>query len=597
MTAPPDRTDIDIFISYAREDRACAERFAEAFESYGWRVWWDRDIAVGADFAAIIESSLQSARAVVVLWSEHSVGSGFVKDEAGRARDASTLHPVRIADVPLPLGFGHMQTCDLLECGTEGADFSSLAEQLGRIIATAPGAAAAVRPRRRGGLGRTLRRPSTWIGAGGILAAVLVAFLVQGWRVERRCNEAFGRTDTGVQKLQEGSTEQAIDFFTEAIRMCGSQALPYRYRGEAYARLNDYPLAAADLERALALGLEGHGRRRATQLLATIAVAQKEGAIAVAGSVDEPPPPGTDVAASPEPAPPMTDAGSVPTGSIPTGGSPIGAAPSSRPTGGSPAPAGPPSGASSTAGGAASANTRVTAKAPSLPPTLSLPSPAPAAQPLEADPALRQAVQNMFAADRDARIEATTSLVLDSKRAARAVPLAVDAALNQITNASGVINTLVVLQAAGPAALRRHGEAVERLLTRATPNGPQTADLVAKVRAAMSPLAYIYLSGDAQRAIGGRLKRELESRGFQVPAIGKPEATTAVPGTAPEIRVRGASGRGAAQVIGTIVQQLTKTTPTIVSIAGGAPSQDSYEIRLDQRTCIAPTRRPPACGG
>src|SRR6478736_81593 len=98
MSEAPPGDVYDVFVSYAREDRACAERLAEALAACGLRVWWDRDIDVGADFAALIETRLQSCRSVIVLWSEHSVRSAFVKDEATRALDASKLHPVRIAD-------------------------------------------------------------------------------------------------------------------------------------------------------------------------------------------------------------------------------------------------------------------------------------------------------------------------------------------------------------------------------------------------------------------------------------------------------------------------------------------------------------------
>jgi hypothetical protein len=39
----------DIFISYARPDRARAKALAEALERNGWSVWWDRGILLGVD--------------------------------------------------------------------------------------------------------------------------------------------------------------------------------------------------------------------------------------------------------------------------------------------------------------------------------------------------------------------------------------------------------------------------------------------------------------------------------------------------------------------------------------------------------------------
>ena len=275
MASPRPAEPVDIFVSYAREDRACAARLADALAACGWRVWWDREIDVGADFAALIESNLEGAQAVIVLWSAQSVRSAFVKDEAGRAREASKLQPVRIEDVELPLGFGQIQTFDLIDCDTSGPEFDSLVEQLGRALAK--GAPAPVAPRRPRRLSRLLRRPAVWVGVAAVAALAIIAVLGRGYSREKRCTEAFVHTDTGVQRLQDGSTEQAIIQLTRAIDLCNSSALAYRYRGEAYARLNDYDLASADLRRALALGLEPHASKRATQLLATIRDRSAEG--------------------------------------------------------------------------------------------------------------------------------------------------------------------------------------------------------------------------------------------------------------------------------------------------------------------------------
>ncbi|NOX96384.1 MAG: TIR domain-containing protein, partial [Alphaproteobacteria bacterium] len=41
----------DIFISYARADRDRIEMLSSALERKGYSVWWDRDIAGGAEFS------------------------------------------------------------------------------------------------------------------------------------------------------------------------------------------------------------------------------------------------------------------------------------------------------------------------------------------------------------------------------------------------------------------------------------------------------------------------------------------------------------------------------------------------------------------
>jgi hypothetical protein len=104
----------DIFISYANEDRDSAARFAAHLESIGWRVWWDRRIPAGRTWRAVLAEALVDARCMIVLWSENSVESPWVAEEAEEARRlGKKLVPVLIQRVEPPMGFRTIQAADL----------------------------------------------------------------------------------------------------------------------------------------------------------------------------------------------------------------------------------------------------------------------------------------------------------------------------------------------------------------------------------------------------------------------------------------------------------------------------------------------------
>lgn len=72
----------DIFLSYASADRASAEEIAKRLKAEGFSVWFDTTLAIGDSFAQVIDSELRQARVVVVLWSERSTKSSWVRREA-----------------------------------------------------------------------------------------------------------------------------------------------------------------------------------------------------------------------------------------------------------------------------------------------------------------------------------------------------------------------------------------------------------------------------------------------------------------------------------------------------------------------------------
>ena len=85
----------------------------KALEAEGLSVWWDGLLEGGTAFAQTTETALETADAVVVLWSARSVQSHWVRDEATRGRDRGCMVPVSIDGTSAPLGFRQIQHINL----------------------------------------------------------------------------------------------------------------------------------------------------------------------------------------------------------------------------------------------------------------------------------------------------------------------------------------------------------------------------------------------------------------------------------------------------------------------------------------------------
>lgn len=134
-----------VFLSYDREDVGKAKTVAAALDEAGHDVWWDRHIRGGSQFSKEIEHALDEAKAVVVLWSTHSVDSAWVRDEAAVGRDTGRLVPARIDNTQPPLGFRQFQSIDL-------SNWTKRARSLGELVSAvdsvaSPSAAAKAEPR------------------------------------------------------------------------------------------------------------------------------------------------------------------------------------------------------------------------------------------------------------------------------------------------------------------------------------------------------------------------------------------------------------------------------------------------------------------
>src|SRR5689334_9845247 len=103
----------EIFISYSRHDSTTANALADTLTKTGYSVWLDRDaIREGDAFDTQIEDAIAQTRVVIVIWSQKSVRSHWVRAEAAYALGKQKLLPILIDQSEPPLQFLQIQTID-----------------------------------------------------------------------------------------------------------------------------------------------------------------------------------------------------------------------------------------------------------------------------------------------------------------------------------------------------------------------------------------------------------------------------------------------------------------------------------------------------
>ena len=107
----------EVFISYAREDRDRAAVICQLLTEIDVSVFLDeRSIQAGESFPKIIDRELKSARAVVALWSPHSLSRPWVIQECMVGKEVSVLIPLVIKTLDrrkdVPVNFFDTHTID-----------------------------------------------------------------------------------------------------------------------------------------------------------------------------------------------------------------------------------------------------------------------------------------------------------------------------------------------------------------------------------------------------------------------------------------------------------------------------------------------------
>jgi len=235
----------DVFVSYARRDKARVAPLVASIEARGWSVWWDPEIAPGQEFDRLIEAELSVAAAVLVVWTPTSVESRWVRGEARDAAERGILVPVRFDAAHLPIDVRAIHTIDLDDSGTDAgsAKIQEMLRALGGLIS-----------RRQAPHAETARAEAAPIApapaANRIAMCVLPFTNMSG--------------DPGQEFFSDGITE---DIITELSRWrflaVRSRSASFRYRGAAV----DMKLVARELN--VRFIVEGSVRRVAERIRIT----------------------------------------------------------------------------------------------------------------------------------------------------------------------------------------------------------------------------------------------------------------------------------------------------------------------------------------
>jgi hypothetical protein len=569
------RASTEVFVSYAREDRDTAQALAAVLEADGHAVWWDRELGGGSDFSLEIERELTAARLAIVLWSQASVQSGFVRDESARARDAGKLLPLRIeAEVALPLGFGNLHTLDLIDWDGEADDDAcrALRDEVRRQLRRAPqGLAGTVRGR---GEGAALRRSLAWrrwrAPLGAAVGAVLIAAGVWWW---------LGRDD-GAQEAQvqlarglaahfdaEPNLELARNAYLAALRAKADFAPAHFYLAHVYALLQLPGDARTHFETALA---------NANQLDPPQRQDTRKQLQAIVALLEAPPPvaspaPAVIAAAAPSPVPAPAPAPAVAAAPPPTAALPS-----------SPASVG-----------------GVAAAAAAVPSALVRTAPSEAQQRVAAKQA-----EALFAGDRQAQLTAATTLALDATLAGDALPKVLAHTLETLRTGPGstsareaVAQSLRLLQSASPSLLREHVRAAQRVVDAGAQLGGSSADAAADVRArlakaaALKPFVFVQIGDERQRALAQGVVARLAAMGYGAPGI-ENVGSARVPART-EVRVQGTSDPALARWIAQHLGKLVQAEVAVKALRQAKVGTDTYEIWFEKDLCL--TRVVPAC--
>jgi tetratricopeptide (TPR) repeat protein len=231
----------EIFISHARADRDYAKRLADYLEEHGLSVWRDTGLEPGEVSGDEIESRIDEARHVIVLWSKASVASQALLDEALDAARQKKLVAVCVGGCEPPLGFRRYRTHAL----------NTWPGDLAAVLAAVGGAKPAFKADWAGA-----KSAQDFFDSGRAAARARDhqrAIFDYTEAIRRKPNFAAAYARRAGAYAMTGDTDRAIADCNEALRLDPDNADAYRNRGVAYGLRGDHVLAIADYGHAIRL--------------------------------------------------------------------------------------------------------------------------------------------------------------------------------------------------------------------------------------------------------------------------------------------------------------------------------------------------------
>lgn len=123
----------DIFLSYSSKDLERVRPLFDTLTAQGWVVFWDHlSIRAGKNWSVELEQAINTSRCVVVVWSQSSIQSEYVREEANFAKRRGVLLPICLDKVEPPFGFTLRQATDFSQWNqkTDHPAFIHLASEI-----------------------------------------------------------------------------------------------------------------------------------------------------------------------------------------------------------------------------------------------------------------------------------------------------------------------------------------------------------------------------------------------------------------------------------------------------------------------------------